>query len=81
MAVMSITDLITASGMSREQICDETGLSRPMLSMIEKGKRRPGADGARKLARVLGVRLIDIRPDLADLAEIVIREGEAGSAA
>lgn len=74
---MSVTDLIIASGLTREQICDATGLKRSMLSMIERGKRRPTAEVACKLARVLNAHPSNFRPDLADLW----RDDEAESAA
>lgn len=39
-----------------------------MLSMIERGTRRPGPELAVKLAEVLGAAPADIRPDLAAFA-------------
>jgi transcriptional regulator with XRE-family HTH domain len=62
---MSISEHITASGLSRAKICELTGMSAAMLSMIEKGDRRPGPRSAMALAAALGIKLEILRPDLA----------------
>lgn len=65
---MSITDHINASGFSREEICRKAGLSRSMLSMIERGDRKASPDRALALAAALNVHPAEIRPDLAAFA-------------
>lgn len=62
---MNITEIINKSGMSREEICQKSGVSRSMLSFMENGKRQIGPDRAAILADVLGVSVSDLRPDLA----------------
>ena len=64
----SIQHHIATAGITREEICKRADLSRSMLSMIERGTRRPGPKLAAKLAEVLGVAPADIRPDLAAFA-------------
>ena len=64
---MNITDIINKSGMSREEICQKSGVSRSMLSFMENGKRQIGPDRAPILAEVLGVTVNDLRPDLAKI--------------
>ena len=49
---MNITDIINKSGMSREEICQKSGVSRSMLSFMENGKRQIGPDRAAILADV-----------------------------
>lgn len=64
---MDITAIIKERGLTRAQVCIMAGISRPMLSMIERGRRRAGLDTARSLADALGTDVIKIRPDLADV--------------
>lgn len=64
---MTITDHITASPLSRKEICERAGLSPSMLSLIEKGHRKASPELTRSLAQTLGVSPAVIRPDLADL--------------
>ncbi|GLP86273.1 helix-turn-helix domain-containing protein [Tritonibacter mobilis] len=64
---MNISEHISARGLSREEICEEAGISRTFLSLIESGARRPGLHTVEKLARALGVSVRDLRPDLASI--------------
>ncbi|PTW45674.1 helix-turn-helix domain-containing protein [Rhodovulum kholense] len=64
---MNITALIEKSGLSRKQVCERSGVSRSMLSLIESGKRQVSPERAQKLAAVLGVTVEELRPDLAAL--------------
>lgn len=64
---MNLTEHIKASGLTRAQICQSAGISRGMLSLIERGKRRIGADRAAAFAAALGVSVDVVRPDLAEI--------------
>ncbi|WP_084621061.1 helix-turn-helix domain-containing protein [Paracoccus aminophilus] len=64
---MNLTDHISRSGLKRAQICTATGISRGMLSQIERGKRRIGAEKAALFAAALGLSVRVVRPDLANL--------------
>ncbi|AHD00461.1 helix-turn-helix domain-containing protein [Leisingera methylohalidivorans] len=64
---MNITEHISANGLSREKICQEAGISRAFLSLIERNERSPGPQTVGRLAKALGVSVRDLRPDLAGL--------------
>ncbi|WP_104492008.1 helix-turn-helix domain-containing protein [Paracoccus denitrificans] len=64
---MDLTEHIKAHGLSRAQICEAAGISRGMLSLIERGKRRIGTERALAFANALGLSIDAVRPDLADL--------------
>jgi len=66
---MTIRDIVIASGKTREQICEQAGISRTYLSLIENGRRQIGVSKARGLADALGVTPMDLRPDLAAIFE------------
>lgn len=54
-----------AAGLSRSEMCDLTGLSRSMLSRVERGERRLAPLTKAKLARRLRVpmrELFDVAP-------------------
>lgn len=40
-------------GLTQEQVADLAKISRPYYTMIEKGKRRPGVNVAKRIANVL----------------------------
>lgn len=63
---MDVTEHIKAHGLSRESICQKAGISRTLLSLIEKGDRQIGPRKVKPLADALGVSVRDLRPDLAD---------------
>lgn len=41
---MDITEHIKKNGLSREKICQEAGISRSFLSLIERDVRKPGTE-------------------------------------
>ncbi len=64
---MDLTEHIKSKGLSRAKICADAGISRGMLSLIERGHRRIGADRAAAFAAALGLTVDAVRPDLAGL--------------
>ncbi|WP_102856399.1 helix-turn-helix domain-containing protein [Phaeobacter piscinae] len=64
---MDITEHINTKGLSRDKICEQAGISRPFLSLIERKERSPGPKTVGRLAKALGVTVRDLRPDLAGL--------------
>ena len=64
---MDLTEHIKARGLSRAKICADAGISRSMLSLIERGHRRIGTDSAAAFAAALGLTVDAVRPDLAGL--------------
>ena len=64
---MNITEHINDKGLSRAQICEQAGISRAYLSLIEKNLRTVGPGKVAALAGALGVSVSDLRPDLADV--------------
>lgn len=74
---MGLTEHIKANGLSRAQICEAARISRGMLSLIERGKRRIGPDRALAFANALGLPVDAVRPDLADLFNSPTSEGAA----
>jgi len=49
--------LRTSKGLSQEKLAELANLDRTFVSMIERGKRRPTLETAKKLATALGVSL------------------------
>lgn len=74
---MDLTEHIKTNGLSRAQICEAAGISRGMLSLIERGKRRIGTDRALAFANALGLSVDAVRPDLADLFNPPPTSGDA----
>ena len=64
---MNITKHIEACGLNRAEICARSGISRSMLSLIERGQRRIGVEKAAVFAAALGVPVQAVRPDLAEM--------------
>ena len=64
---MNITDHIEKNGLKRANICADAGISRSMLSQIEKGRRRIGVDRAVAFAAALRIPVHDVRPDLTEM--------------
>lgn len=64
---MDITEHINGNGLSRSKICEDAGISRAYLSLIEQNLRRVGPAKVKDLADALGVSITDLRPDLAEL--------------
>lgn len=46
-------------GLSQEELAEKSGLNRPYISAIEKGKRNVSLEVMEKLAGALGVGIID----------------------
>lgn len=65
---MNISKSIRLSGKTRGEICEEAGISRPYLSLIESGERKIGLAKVARLAAALGIEPKDLRPDLAAFA-------------
>ena len=62
---MDMKQLVRNATKTRLEICTAVGISRAHLSMIEAGKRQVGIETIAPLAKVLGVRPSELRPDLA----------------
>lgn len=64
---MDIKSHIKSEKLSRAEICKETGMTASALSMIVTGSRVIGLDKVEGLAKALGVKPADLRPDLAKI--------------
>src|SRR5215203_3781897 len=51
------------AGYSQQELADESGVSQHSISELELGRRRPQGRTLRKLAKVLGVEVADLRKD------------------
>jgi len=51
------------AGYSQQELADESGVSQHTISELEQGRRRPQGRTLRKLAKVLGVEVADLRKD------------------
>jgi transcriptional regulator with XRE-family HTH domain len=51
------------AGYSQQDLADESGVSQHTISELELGRRRPQGRTLRKLAKVLGVEVADLRED------------------
>lgn len=58
-----------ASGLRQRDLAESAGISQELVSALETGARRPTLDIARALARVLGVDVAEIFPNLERPAE------------
>lgn len=54
-----------AKGMSRRQLAEATGLGERTIAYIENGTKSPRVENAVKIARALGVSLLDLLGDTA----------------
>lgn len=59
-AVLYLKELRHKQHLSHETLSRKAGISRPALSHIENGKRKPSLIVALRLAKALGVELSDI---------------------
>ncbi len=50
-----IQEIRTTLGISREALCEKSGLSASYLSLLENGKRGIGMDHLNQIAEILGV--------------------------
>src|SRR5215218_1958033 len=51
------------AGYSQQDLADESGVSQHTISELELGRRKPQGRTLRKLAKVLGVEVADLRED------------------
>jgi transcriptional regulator with XRE-family HTH domain len=51
------------AGYSQQELADESGVSQHTISELELGRRKPQGRTLRKLAKVLGVEVADLRED------------------
>lgn len=49
-----------AADLTQEELAERTGLSRQEISLIERGKVRPGIDTIKKIADALEVKVDDL---------------------
>lgn len=61
---MKLKPYVEQSGKTREQICQEAGISRAFLSLLEAGERSVGPGKVVALANALGVKPQELRPDM-----------------
>ena len=66
---MTIGDRIRATGKTHQELAEAAGISRPYLTQIATGDRVPGVSIVAQLARVLGCKVADLRPDIAAAAD------------
>ncbi|MBT8152737.1 helix-turn-helix transcriptional regulator [Epibacterium ulvae] len=64
---MNISSHIKTHNLSRETICEQAGISRAMLSLVESGKRQIGPNKVNDLAAALGIDPSELRPDWAEI--------------
>ncbi|NDF11802.1 MAG: XRE family transcriptional regulator [Proteobacteria bacterium] len=57
-------ELRKANGLSHARLAERAKVTRPALSHIESGKRKPSLQMALKIAQALGVRLSDVLKDV-----------------
>ena len=50
-------------GLSQEELALKSGLNRPYISAIEKGKRNVSLEVMEKLAGALGIKILYLLPD------------------
>ena len=62
---MDIKALLEATGKTRKEIGAELGLSQTFLTFFARGERSIGPKKLAAMAKLLGVRAADLRPDLA----------------
>lgn len=62
---LTIGQRIERSGKTRTELAQEVGVSRPYMSQIASGTRKPGAAILARLADALNCKPADLRPELA----------------
>lgn len=55
-----VRELRLRKGISQERLAEQASLDRTFVSMIERGRRRPTLDTAKRLASALGIPLSKI---------------------
>jgi transcriptional regulator with XRE-family HTH domain len=63
MHLESLRHIREQAGYSQQDLADESGVSQHTISELELGRRRPQGRTLRKLAKVLGVEVADLRKD------------------
>jgi transcriptional regulator with XRE-family HTH domain len=64
-----VDDYLTRTGRKPQELANEMGVSRVTVTRWKSGRRKPGVEHVKKLARIIGVPSRDIRPDLAEVLE------------
>lgn len=67
---MDMKQLVKRSGKTRRNICEEAGISRALLSLLESGQRQIGLQKLESLSIALGAKPFELRPDLAAIFEV-----------
>ena len=65
---MTLREMREEAGWTISDLARESGVSRPMVSMIEAGSREPSMDTLRAIATALGIQVSEL---------VAILEGEA----
>jgi transcriptional regulator with XRE-family HTH domain len=61
--IKALTEARKSSGLSHEALAKKTGISRPAISFIESGKRKPTLYSCIRLAEALDIKLGNILID------------------